>query len=217
MRGPASFLLAAFILTNGLTVALRAHAQVIERVVAVVDDDPIFLSDVRREAAPFLARATSLPTGERRVAISAIYDRALEALIDRRLTERRAAAEGIEVTEADLDRAMDEVVRSTGPSLGAWSASSWAPVREEVRRELLRYRVLNALVRSRITIDEEDVRARYRELARAAESTGEAMPPYEEVAEDVYREMLGDALERQEEALRAELRRRAVIERREAW
>ena len=49
--------------------AMPARADVVERVVAVVNDDAVFLSELRTKAAPYLARAMSLPARQRDAAI----------------------------------------------------------------------------------------------------------------------------------------------------
>jgi peptidyl-prolyl cis-trans isomerase SurA len=316
--------LARLVLASGmlsLATVSAAHAELIERVVAVVNDDAIFLSDLRQKAAPFLRRAMQAPTeAQRMAAVQQIYRQLLDRMIDDRLILQTAADENVSVSTAEVSTAIGNVRQQSG--LGepefweAVRAQGFTPqqYRRDVREQLLRLKVINQRVRGRVNITEEDVRRRYDELAVRArreatfeaeyirlplppdagasvihqamrdaqeirESIGseedfpgameehgggrtgriserdlapelsevllqleegeisapvrsegtssififhlldrdlasDALPRYDEVRMDIYREMMGDAMERQEALFLEELRRRAVIERR---
>ncbi len=159
-----------------LAAANTSRADVIERVAAVVNDDAVFLSEVRQKAAPYVARAMSAPTeAQRMAAIEQIYTQVLDHLIDQRLVEQAADEADIVVSDADVDRAIQTVREQAGLS----EADFWAAVAEQgfgneteyrtdIRAQLLHFRVLNERMGSRINITEEDVRRRYDEqLAQA--------------------------------------------------
>ncbi|MCS6797253.1 MAG: SurA N-terminal domain-containing protein [Myxococcota bacterium] len=149
--------------------------EVLERVVAVVDDDPVFLSELRRRAAPFLAQAARARSiVEREAAIDVVYRQVLEQLIDERLVERAAVRMQLSVTAADVDRAIENVRRQSElDETQFWQAiaaqgMTRGQYRELIRRQLLSFRVLNQRARGRVDVDEAAVRARYREMARRA-------------------------------------------------
>ena len=186
MKSRSTHRLAALALLSALlsaAVSLGARAETIERVVAVVNEDAIFLSELRQKAAPFVARAASAPTQAQRMeAIRMIYTQLLERMIDERLILQAAAEENITVTTTDVNTAISNVrqqsqldedefwdaVRAQGFSESAY--------RRDVRHQLLRLKVLNERVRSHINITEDDVRRRYDETMHRArrESTFEA-------------------------------------------
>src|SRR5262249_32587478 len=132
--------------------ALCADADVIERVVAVVNDDAIFLSDLRARAAPFMSRAMGAPTEAQRLqAIQTIYRQVLDHLIDQKLVEQAAEEDEIVVSDADVDSAIDNVRQQSG--LG--EAEFWDAVAEQgfgteveyridIRQQLIHFRLLNA-------------------------------------------------------------------------
>lgn len=155
-----------------------SHAEVIERVVAVVNDDAIFLSDMRQKAAPYLARAMQAPTeGQRMEAIRQIYTQVLERMIDERLILQVADEEDVTVSTSDVSEAITNVRTQSGLGetefWGAVQAQGFTPeqYRRDVRQQLLRLKVLNQRVRARVNITEEDVRRRYEESAARTRRT----------------------------------------------
>jgi peptidyl-prolyl cis-trans isomerase SurA len=171
MRALHAVLIAAL----GLSlVAPIVRAEVVERVVATVDDEAIFLSDLRKRAMPFLPRLMEVPELQRLAALRQLYEELLEQLINEELVERAAQAQQVRVSAADVDRAVQNVIRQNG--LGEeefWSVVeqqgyTQAEYRSDLRRQLLRYRLLNERVRGRVNITEEDVRRVYDQRTRRA-------------------------------------------------
>lgn len=146
----------------------RAEAEVVERVVAVVNDEAIFLSELRRRAGPYLQRAMALPSQEARIAaIQQLYSELLDRMVQEELFIQAASRMQISVTRAEVERSIANVQRQAGLS----DADFWAAVemqgftpeqyRADVRRHLLRLKVLNNWARNRVNITEEQVRERY--------------------------------------------------------
>jgi peptidyl-prolyl cis-trans isomerase SurA len=157
-------------------VASSSRADVIERVVAVVNDDAIFLSELREKAAPYLPRALRAPTEAQRVAaIRSIYTQVLDHIIDQHLVAQAATEEEITVTDADVDTAIDNVREQSGLDTAEfWDAvaeqgfGNEADYRADIRAQLLHFRLLNARMGSRVNITEDDVRQRYDEVVAQA-------------------------------------------------
>lgn len=153
-----------------------ARGDVIERVVAVVNDDAIFLSELRTKAAPRLpaAVASARSEADRLNAIRGVYDEELTHLIDEHLIVQAATAESIIVSASDVENAINNVRAQTRLPIDQF----WQLVREQgftedeyrrdIRQQLLRYKVLNQRVRGRVNITEEDVRRRFDELVAQA-------------------------------------------------
>lgn len=160
-----------------------SRAEVIERVVAVVNDDAIFLSELRQKAAPFVRRAMQAPTDAQRMeAIRQIYTQLLDRMIDERLILQVADEENISVSSTEVSQAIENVRTQSGLNEQEfWEAvrgQGFTPAqyRRDVRQQLLRLKVLNERARSRVNITEQDVRRRYDEMAVRArrEATFEA-------------------------------------------
>jgi peptidyl-prolyl cis-trans isomerase SurA len=151
-----------------------ADGEVIERVIAVVNGEPMLLSELRTRAAPFLPRLMQAPELQRMSLMEQLYDELLTQLIDERLLEQEARKLSVSVTSTDVDRAIENVQRQSTLS----EADFWEAVRAQgftveqykgdVRRQLLRLKVVNQKVRTRVNITEEDVHRRYQEMLRNA-------------------------------------------------
>jgi peptidyl-prolyl cis-trans isomerase SurA len=162
--------------TAGSTLVVsRAHAEVIERVLAVVNDEAIFLSEVRRRAAPFLSQVMATESqSERASLLDRLYAQMLDALIDEELIRQAARRMEVRVSTADVDRAIDNVRTQNGlEEAEFWQAVraqgySEGQYRSDLRRQLLRLKVINTRVRGRVNITEEDVRREYDQATRRA-------------------------------------------------
>ena len=150
------------------------QGEVIERVVAVVNGDPLLLSELRTRAAPFLARVMQAPEIQRMQLMQQLYGDLLTQLIDERLLEQEARKLSISITSVDVERAIQNVQRQSGLK----DAEFWEAVRgqgfqpehykADVRRQLVRLKVINQKVRARINITEDDVHRRYDDQLRVA-------------------------------------------------
>ncbi|MBT8467314.1 MAG: SurA N-terminal domain-containing protein [Deltaproteobacteria bacterium] len=159
-----------------IVVALTANsagADVIERVVATVNNEAIFLSDLRTRAVPFLPQVADAPTETERAArLKELYDELLNFLIDEQLIRQLAAGSGIRATDADVDGAIENLRMQNNLTeeqfLEALDAQGFtmAQYRKDLKRQLIRLKVVNERVRSRVNVTEEEVRARYEERAR---------------------------------------------------
>ncbi len=157
----------------------HARAEIIERVVAVVDEQVVLLSDVRRRAAPFLEStlAGASSTAERKKRLKELYRRLLQNLVDEQLIQRAANEMHLAITKSEVDQAIARVRQQNNMK----EEQFWAAVRqqgfskqqyrEDLRKQLLGLKVTNQRVRSRVNVAEEDVRERYDEQLRQARRT----------------------------------------------
>jgi len=143
-------------------------------VVATVNNEAIFLSDLRKRAVPFLPQVAEASTETERMArLKELYEELLTFLVDEQLIRQLASSGGIRVTDADVDNAIEnlrlqnnmteeefkEALESQGLSQGQY--------RQDLKRQLIRLKVMNERVRSRVNVTEEQVRSRYEQRARA--------------------------------------------------
>ena len=158
--------------------ATPARADVVERVIAVVNDEAIWLSELRRRAAPFIAQIMQAPSQAQRVELrDRLYGEVLDHLIDEKLIQQAAARMRVRVTNDDVERAIANVRRQNNLSEEEfWEAVrqqgfAESAYRDDLRRQLLRLKVLNQRARGRVNITEAEVRARYDEEIRRANRT----------------------------------------------
>jgi peptidyl-prolyl cis-trans isomerase SurA len=152
-----------------------ARADVIERVVAVVNEDAIFLSELRRRAAPFLEQVAQVgDEATRKERIKRLYQQFLDQLVDEELIEQTSRKMSVTVSSLEVDQAIENVRTQNSLSLEQfWEAVKTQgftekQYREDVRKQLLRLKVTNQRVRSRVDINEDTVREEYDERVRSA-------------------------------------------------
>ncbi|HEU4538305.1 MAG TPA: SurA N-terminal domain-containing protein [Polyangiaceae bacterium] len=124
--------------------AARA-SPVVDRLVAVVDETPMFLSELRARAKPHRLRIDAQkPDAARRAALEAqVYRELLDKMIEEELIGRAAKAAHINVTDAEIDAAVALMSKATNLSREAFFAEvarqgfTEPEYRAEVGRQLL--------------------------------------------------------------------------------
>jgi len=149
-------------------VSVVGHADVIERVVGIVNDDAIFMSELRRRSVPFLDQVLAAGSEvEREARFEQLLVQLLDQLIDEALYQQLAESMHVSVSSEDVNTAIATIRRQNGVSEDDfWQAVraqgyTETQYRSDVRSQLLRVKVLNQRARGRVSITEDDVRQRY--------------------------------------------------------
>jgi peptidyl-prolyl cis-trans isomerase SurA len=144
-----------------------APAVVVDRVAAVVDGEVLTLSEVEERAGADLRRADELSGKERDEARGKALRRALDLLVSERLLQKQAKSLGLEVTNAQVDAALEDIKTRNhfddaqlDRALGEQGLDR-AGFRAQIQRELETYQVMQAKVRSRGKVTDEDLRNYY--------------------------------------------------------
>jgi peptidyl-prolyl cis-trans isomerase SurA len=145
-----------------------AQARVVEKIVALVGDDIILQSEVEDRAAPLLAEiaAISNPT-EREARASGIRREVLERLVQDQLLLQQATELKLTVSGEEVDRAVEQIKRDYGLSDAQLKdelrkqGQTMASYRLNTKREILKYRVLNIAVGSKINVGDSEVQSYY--------------------------------------------------------
>ena len=155
-----------------VTTSRRSPATVVERIVAVVGERAILMSDLRDRARPMLLRINQeLPVGaQRSAAISQLYKSVVERLVDEELISRVARKSKINISDKDVNTALKTLAQQNNITIERLLLESRAQgqtdakYRDEIRRQLLEYRVMNVRMQGRVQVRDEDVRRTYREI-----------------------------------------------------
>jgi len=150
-----------------------AQATIIERVVAVVGDRAILLSELLDRARPFQMQVYgSVPEGaSRNAALSQLYKQLVERLVDEELQGREAAKSNITVSAEEIQSALERVAKQNDVSVeqlldeAQKNGLSALEYRGEIRRQLLDAKMLNLRIQGRMRIGEDDMRAAYKRIA----------------------------------------------------
>lgn len=174
-RRRGAFLLAAALSLASLVAVRPARAELIDRVVAVLDEEAIFLSELEARARPFLAEINAnAPAGERERRRAEVLRATLDRMIDDHLVRQAAQRGHIAVTEEEVDQFIERIARERGatPQQVYDSLAGEGITRSEYRSymeaEVLQLKVLQARVRGRINITENDLQEEYRRFVREA-------------------------------------------------
>jgi hypothetical protein len=183
---------AALVLAAGAAAAApkeRSRVETIERVVAVVDERPLLLSDVRALQA---VRGLAEP-------------KALEAAIDERLMQLEASRlPQADVSPEEEDRAL-ALLLETRPALRA--AVPEADLRRLLRRQLGVLKYVEFRFRPQVRVSDEEVRKAWEE-EQAGRPAG---PALEDEQEAIRARLERQAIDERIEAWVASLRARAAV------
>ena len=202
--------------------AVEEGWELVDRLVAVVDDDPIFLSDLRRARLLTGMGDRAVQVGEAGPAQqsqAAESDRELlDRLIDRRLRLHEVERFGDSaISSARVEESLKAVEANLGGADQLDQRLAASELDRDSLRELLR-RQLRVLVHveerigARIFVDQDEVRAYYdTTLKDEMDRQGSPLPPFEEVEEGIRALLHERALNREIEIWTDELRREAKV------
>lgn len=152
--------------------ALTPNAQTIERIVAVVNNTVILLSEVKERGAQIGQTIDDTGTADQRRLAQKQLRQVLDRMVDDELILQQATELKLSVEEAEVDQAVEEVRRTNHLDAAQFQAAlteqgyTTAGFRKDMRKQILRLKTINTAVRSRLNITEEDVKAFYEQNAR---------------------------------------------------
>jgi peptidyl-prolyl cis-trans isomerase SurA len=160
---------AAGVLAAVLGCASNANAVIVERVVAVVGERPILLSDLQRRSRPFLFRILLSTQNQAQVAAAKteMEKELLNRMIDDRLEEQAADKAHLAVSSEEVDNALRNVAAGGHISISDLFVEarrqglSEQDYRDEIRRQVLEGKLVQLRVRGRVRVTEQDVKAAY--------------------------------------------------------
>ena len=146
----------------------RTQARVVEKIVALVGDDIILQSEVEERAAPLLADTAAISNAaEREARANGIRREVLERLVQDQLLLQQATELKLTVSGDEIDRAVEQIKRDYGLDEAQLKdelrrqGQTMASYRQNTKREILKYRVLNIAVGSKINVGDSEVQSYY--------------------------------------------------------
>ena len=168
MPSGATFALVAAILSGS------AEAAVVDRVAAVVNDDVIVLSEVYDLGSDYIEQKTTAGGGtpaSRRLAELEV----VESLIQRRLISQEITRLGLDVTDLEMDRTIDDIASRNGMDRDTLRVEvektgiPWIEYKSELRENLRQMKFDEAVIKPRIAVDEDELLDAYKRLVNAAD------------------------------------------------
>ena len=157
-RGPMKRLLLICLIAGA------ARAEIKDRIAAVVNGQAITLSDLEDRINPELARVPPGPAGAAQR--QKVLKTGLAQMIDERLVESEATALGIDITDEEVTKLIEQLAKQNNLDMTQFRAAlaqqniPVESIREQLKRQQLTLRLLQYKVKPRKVTDEE-VQAAY--------------------------------------------------------
>jgi peptidyl-prolyl cis-trans isomerase SurA len=149
--------------------AAAAEAAVVDRIVAVVNEDIVTQYDIETLMRPTIQRLKSqgLPPERERQALARLREEVLDNLINTKLTEQEVKRYKIAVTDEEVENHIRQVKQRrslTDENLKAGLAQEGLTLeeyRKEVKLQIQRSKLVNREVRSKVVITQADIKDYY--------------------------------------------------------
>lgn len=216
----ASLLLAlpflALPLQDGAAAAAEPAWTPVDAVIAIVNQDVVLQSDFDRRSAQLeTVLAQVKDPAERTKRRVELRKQILRSLIDERIFFQAAVAMGITVVGPEIDRAIVEVkdknkLDDAGLSKAlAENGLTMAQYRDEIQRQILQAKLTNLVIRPRLRISDEELRAAY---AEAQKRDPQRIGKFEEVRGPLQERMMEEAMMREQGRWIADRRAESYID-----
>ena len=153
--------------TNGLA----AESEVVDRIVAIVNDQIITLYDLNHTLQPYAENILALgyPPEKERETLYKLRTDLLNKLIDEKIADQLIQKNKIKVSDQEIDNTIERIKESrsyTDEEFRAGLAQQGLTMeeyRENIKQQLLRSRLLNREVKSKIVITDADIEKYFNE------------------------------------------------------
>jgi peptidyl-prolyl cis-trans isomerase SurA len=146
-----------------------ASAEIVDRIVAVVNNDIITLVQLNKAIQPYKLKieASQTSADQQKAQIENLEKNMLKQLIDRSLTSQEAIKYNVNVTDKDIDQAINNFMKMNqldqeGLEKGlAAEGILYKDYRLKMKEEILQSMLINRAVRSKVIITESDITTYY--------------------------------------------------------
>lgn len=148
---------------------LQVRAELVDRIVAVVNNEAITLIELNNALKPYLDQIdeAGYPSEKRNQMVFQLRHDMLNRMVERKITDQEVARLNLAVSEKEIDNAIDQLKQAqmmTQEDLEAALAKdgiTFADYREKVRQEIVRPKLINLSVKSKVVVTESDIKAYY--------------------------------------------------------
>ncbi len=148
-----------------------SNARVIDRIVAVVNDDIITLTELNKAVSPYVDRINSAgySSEKKKEILYKIKKDMLDRMIDKMLTDQEIKRLHITVTDQEVDNAIERLKQSQSMTQEDLEKAlkqnglTLKEYRERMRREILRPKLINYEIKSKVIVTDQDIKKYYNE------------------------------------------------------
>ena len=161
---------AVFFCVVGSPLVIQSHgAEIVDRIVAVVNDDIITLFELNRAIKPYEDKIHALGYSEEkeRRMLFKVREGVLNQLIDKKIEDQQIKRSNIKISEEQIDQTIERIKEKNFFSdedlrlALAKDGLTMEAYRNKIKEEILRTRLISLEVKSKIVITEEDIAAYY--------------------------------------------------------
>jgi peptidyl-prolyl cis-trans isomerase SurA len=142
-----------------------SHAELVDRILAIVNDDVILLSDFDKFTLSFREKMKKTGQSEARIRIELADQQGaiLNQMIEEKLTEQQVKKHNITVSDEEVNANIERIQKANGMTQDemlralALDGITLAMFQEQIREQILQSRLLNREVRSKIVVTDQDV------------------------------------------------------------
>ncbi len=160
--------LTPIILAAAMLLPPRADAaELVDGIAAQVGTEVVLISEVHRIADPIEKRMRAQGVDDSEIA--QMKAGVLDSLIENRLLDITAERVEVEALDEEIDNAIESIAQDNGISMDTMIRSveqqglSYPEYRAKIGQEIVRQKVMGGMIRSKIDVKDEEVRALYNE------------------------------------------------------
>lgn len=155
--------------------ALPGYGELVDRIVAIVNDDVIALSEWDETVEPFAMQIRSSLHGqqEEEKLVARLREDILNRMIDEKLADQESKRLGVSVSDSEVDERMEQMTGQQSMSEAALKKALEAQgytleeYRDRLKEQMLRMKLINIEVKSKIAITEEEIKNYYNKHKKA--------------------------------------------------
>jgi len=144
--------------------------EYVDRIVAVVNDEIITLSELNAEVKPYTEKieADSYPAAQKEKMLYSVREQVLKTMIDQKLTDQKIKKANITVSGAEVHNTIERIKEArllTDEELRMGLRQQGLTIeeyQEKIRMQILRTKLVNLEVKSKIVITQEDIDSYYK-------------------------------------------------------
>ncbi|MDI9569642.1 MAG: peptidyl-prolyl cis-trans isomerase [Pseudomonadota bacterium] len=189
-------------------VSVPAVGEVVDRIVAIVNDDVITLSELNESFDPYLKKIEAAMTGqERERMIAEGKATILKRMIDSKLIEQEAKRSGLVVKDDEVMGFIKDLLKNRNMQMSNLIESlnkeglTFEGYKQELREQMMRQRLIRKEIRSKIVIADEEIGDYYRRHrdeyeGKEAVRLKQILIPASAMADDLARKRAREVAER---------------------
>ena len=144
-------------------------AEVVDRIVAIVNDEVISLYELNQATQPYIeqVRNSRYPEDVERQLMFEVRGKILNEMINEKLADQELKRQNISVSDKEVDNAIERIKESraiTDEELRkalATQGMTYEEYRKQTKQQILRAKLVNREVRSKIVITDQDIKEYY--------------------------------------------------------